>query len=181
MACINISGYNDVCDESYGGIKKVAIFEHKGLKFSDATITSGQITELDLEDGYSGYTYDFLKDNSNFTDADIGDGILASVASQPTITLMFRKWSQTLRNEVEELKKGYLAVIIQDRNDNYWCFGKDEGLQVVAGTGAQSGNLHEDLNGYTLTIQGKEKAKAYGIDIGATSDVDDKILALFGF
>jgi len=179
--CSNIAGYVRGCDRSSGGIKKIAFFEWAGLDLTGATITAGVISGLTVYTGYSGYTYDFLEDNSNFTFPAIGDGLLASTSWQQTVTLIFRKLSTTLLNEMYELSKTKFVAIVQDFNDGYWFLGKDKGLRKIASAGGQSGQLLGDLNGYTLVMQANEPHTVYLIDISATSSVDAKILALFGY
>lgn len=161
--CLSLTGYAKGCDASLGGIKKVALFEKAGL--SGATIASGEMTGLVMLAGYSAYTYDFLKDNSNYTQPIVGDGILTSVHWEPSITLVFRKTSKSLRNEIYELSKGELCAIIKDYNDNYWFFGYSRGLNLIASAGSSSGNKLEELNGETIILKGTEPEPAYSVNI----------------
>lgn len=165
MGCITNAGYSKGCDASYGGIKKVVIYEKAGLNLDDMTVTDGTISALSVVDGYSGYSYDFLKDNSNFTEAIVGDGILSSVNWTPAVTLVFRKMSVALRNEIYELSKGLLVIFIKDYNDNTWVLGTDRGLQLVASAGATSGNKLEELNGETIMLTGAETYPKYLADL----------------
>lgn len=165
MACLSISGYSKGCDKSIGGIKKVALFEKAGLDLTGATISAGQMTALTVYDGYTGYTYDFIRDNANWTEPIVGDGIITAVYFQPTITLMFRKWSLTLRNEIEELSKGEIVAFVQDYNDNYWVFGTDKGLLLRASDGSQSGNNFDEMNGATVVLQSEESYPGYNVDM----------------
>lgn len=182
MGCLTLAGYSKGCDASHGGIKTIALFEKAGLDIDNATITTGEITGLDMtSDLYSGFTYDFLIDNTNWTQPVVGDGILASVHWTPNINLIFRKMSNTLRNEIYELSKGDLCAIVKDYNDVYWFLGYERGLRLVASTGSQSGSKLEELNGETLLLAGMESQPAYTIDISSGSTVDASILALFGF
>lgn len=161
MGCITIAGYSKGCDASYGGIKKVAIYEKAGLDITDMTVVSGEITTIDINSGYTGYSYDFLKDNSNWTEPIVGDGIVSSVHWTPNVNLVFRKMSNTLRNEIVELTKGEVVIFIKDRNDVIWALGTDRGMQMVASTGGQSGSVLEELNGETLLFTGAESYKTY--------------------
>ena len=172
MGCITIAGYSKGCDASYGGIKKVAIYEKAGLDLSGMTVTSGEITSITIDSGYTGYSYDFLKDNSNWTEPIVGDGITASVHWTPNVNLVFRKMSNTLRNEIVELAKGELVIFIKDRNDVIWALGTDRGMQLVASTGGQSGSVLEELNGETLLFTGAESYKTYTYTTGANVTID---------
>lgn len=163
MACLSNTGYAKGCDASYGGIKKIAIYEKAAFNLTGMTVTDGAVSALTIYDGYTGYTYDFLKDNSNWTEPIVGDGIMTSVHFTPTITLMFRKMSNTLRNEIMELTKGDLVAFLEDYNDTVWFIGSDRGLQVVASDGGASGNVLDELNGETIVLQGAETYKAYTV------------------
>ena len=181
MACLTLAGYSRGCDDSIGGIKKVALFEKSGLDLTGATIVSGVITILTQDNNYTGYTYDFLKWNSNWVEPILGDGLLANASWQPQLNLIFKKTSATLRNEIYELSKGETCAIVQDQNDEYWFLGFQNGLDLIASPGFSSGNVSTDPNGATILLQGLEAIPSYSIDISSESTVDARILALFGF
>ncbi len=167
MGCITIGGYTRGCDASYGGIKQIAIYEKAAFDWTGATIADGIISSVDIYDGYTGATYDFLKDNSNFTEAIVGDGILTTVHWTPIVTVMFRRMSVALRNEIMEISKGLVVIFLEDYNGLTWAIGTDRGLQLGASAGASTGNKLEELNGETLVFTGAETYKAYNIDITA--------------
>ena len=171
MGWITIAGNAKGCDSSYGGIKKVAIYEKAGLDLTGATITDGEITSIDIVAGYSGYSYDFLKDNSNWTEPIVGDGIVSTVHWAPNVSLVFRRMSNALRNEIMELTKGDLVVFIKDRNDIIWAIGTDNGMQLAASTGGQSGSVLEELNGETLLFTATESYKAYTFNVSANTTI----------
>ncbi len=165
MACLSLAGYSRGCDASFGGIKKVGIYEYAAINWTGATVTDGTVSALDVYSGYSGFSYDFLKDNSNWTEPIVGDGKLTTVHWAPLITLVFKKMSVTLRNEIMELTKGSLAVFITDYNDITWVIGSDRGLQLVASAGGASGNNLAEMNGVTIVISGEETYAAYVADL----------------
>lgn len=169
MPCLTLTGYAKGCDQSIGGIKKVFIVERAGLNLTGMTVTLGEVSGLTYVNGFTGYTYDFLKDNSNWTEPLVGDGVLTSVHFEPTITLVFRKMSKTLRNEIYEFTKGSLCAIIRDFNDVYWLVGSQRGLDLTASGGGQSGSKLEELNGYTIVLKGIEPIPAYTVDINTVN------------
>lgn len=178
-SCLTLTGYDKGCDDSVGGIKTIYFVEKQGL--SGFGIDTGEITGVTLSSDYTGYTYDFVKDNSGWVEPTVGDGIVANIHWQPNITLVFRKMDTTLRNEVYNMSRGDLCAIIKDMNDIYWFIGYTNGITLSASAGGQSGLLLEDLNGYTLQITGKEPIPSYTIDISSGSSVDARILTAFGF
>lgn len=163
--CLTLSGYAKGCDATgYGSIKKVVLFEKAGLVFSGLTITQGEVTSgLTLATGYSGYTYDTLKDNSDFSSPHVGDGVTSQIHYEPQINLVFARYTKAIKNEVQELRKADLCAIIQDANDVYWLFGAERGLNVIAGPGAVSGKKLEDPHGMTITLKGIEPNDAYTV------------------
>ena len=166
MGCMTIQGISyDLCDSSRGGIKRVAIYEKSSLDLDTMVVTDGEVTSLTASS--PGFTYNFLKDNSNWVEAIVGDGIISSVHFTPTVTLMFRKMSNTLRNEVMELIKDYVVIFITDANDTTWMIGSDRGLVLAASAGGQSGSKLEDGNMETLVFTGAETYKAYTMDLTA--------------
>ena len=128
--CLTLTGYAKGCDQSLGGIKKLVLFERAGLS-GGTTFVSGETTVLALLSGYTAYSYDYLKDNSNWTEPIAGDGVLTSVHWEPTILAVFRKMSNSLRNEIYELSKGSVCAIIRDFNDIYWFIGYDSYLMAI--------------------------------------------------
>lgn len=178
-SCLTLSGYDKGCDYSVGGIKTLWLVEKAGL--SGFEISDGQITGLTLSSDYTGHTYDFLKENSDWKEPSVGDGVVANIHWEPIINVVFRRMDTTIRNEIYNMSRGDLCAIIKDMNDVYWFLGYENGLSLKASEGGQSGVLLEDLNGYTISIGGKEPNMAYTIDISATSSVDARILSDFGF
>lgn len=180
MSCLNLNGYTRGCDDSVGGIKKVVIFEHSGVTDFSVDV-SGELTDLTLDAGTNAYTYEFLRDNSNYTDAMLGDGVASNISWQPTLNMIFRKNSLNLVQEIYELSKNYLVAVVEDNNGEYWTLGLDRGLMMAASAGSSSGNIFEDANNLTVLLQGKERRPMLNTDISAGSSIDAKILAEFGF
>lgn len=181
-SCANLSGYSSTC-KGTGGIKKIVIFEFKGLDTTGSTLDSDTyiITGLTVNNGFSGYSYDFLKNNSSATEPNLGDGVLSRGSFQPTILLVFNKTTNLLLKEINELSKTDLVAIVQDFNNGYRIYGLEKGINLTASDGSNSGLLSGDFNGETVILQGEEPDKAPFIDISATSGVDSQILQLFGF
>lgn len=179
MSCLNLQGYEKGCDNSVGGIKSVVIFEFDSA--TDFVIdATGELTELTLDAANNAYKYEFLKDNSNFTDAIVGDGISANASFVPTLNMIFRKNSLSLVQEVFELSKNFLVAIVEDNNGEYWTLGLERGLSIGASAGASSGAALTDPNNYTILLTGAEARPMLNTDISSGSSIDAKILAAFG-
>jgi hypothetical protein len=165
MGCLTLQGINSACGGSQGGIKKVYMIEYSAIEsFEQTNGTVNSITYLDTSPAMTGAWYSFLKDNSNWTEAIVGDGILASIHFEPTVTLVFRKMNVETRNEIMALTAGDVVIFIEDSNGTRWMIGSDRGMSLSASSGAQSGSKLDELNGETLTFTGKETYKAYVVD-----------------
>jgi len=160
--CLTLAGLEDACGGSIGGIKTVKVIEFEGEE--SFTESDGLVSAIVWTEEYSGATFEFLKDNSNWVEPSVGDGILSSIHWEPAITLIFRKMSALARKEITEMTKGDLIVFIEDSNDTWWMIGSDRGLSLAASAGGQSGNKMDELNGYTILINGKETYMAYTVD-----------------
>jgi hypothetical protein len=63
----------------------------------------------------------------------------------------------SLRNELLLLAQNRLIAIVLDRNDTYWMLGRNNGLELSAGT-AQTGTAMGDRNGYDMTFTALEES-----------------------
>ena len=179
MGCLNLKGYENGCDDSIGGVKSIILVEQSGV--TDFTIDiDGKLTDLTLDASTNAYKYDFLRDNANYTDAMIGDGVVSSISWQPVLNMIFKKNTLGLVQEVYELTRNYLVAFVEDNNGEFWTLGLERGLNLVASAGSSSGNIFEDPNNLTILIQGKEKRPMLNTDISTGSGIDQKILTLFG-
>jgi hypothetical protein len=83
---------------------------------------------------------------------------------------MFRKMSNTLRNEIMELVRDYVVIFVTDSNNITWMIGSDRGMTLSASAGGQSGSKLEEMNGETLVFTGNETFKAYTMDLTAIGE-----------
>ena len=61
--------------------------------------------------------------------------------------------------ELDSIIKGNFHAFVQDNNGNYLAVGLTRGVEVTGGS-ITTGTALGDLNGYTLTINGKEALMA---------------------
>jgi len=165
MGCLTLNGITAACGGSQGGIKLVYAIEYQAIDTitqADGIVTG--ISYTSQSPAYAGAFYSFLKDNSNFTEAIVGDGVLASIHFEPTVTLVFRKMSAAVREEIMALTEGDVVLFIEDSNGTYWMIGSDRGLSLAASAGGQTGNTLDEMNGETILFTGKETYKAYTVD-----------------
>lgn len=150
MACSqNISGIQNDCSKSVGGLKKVYIANYDDV--ASFTIGDGMITAITMATGKTFKAFEFRRNTASMTstlnvDATNGNTVSTDVA------LSFLKQETSKRLAVSALALGELAMIVLDANGNYWYLGRE--LPVVASAGgAESGTNFTDGNRYTITLQ----------------------------
>ena len=64
-----------------------------------------------------------------------------------------------MQSELDLLTASKLWIMVEDYNGNVFLYGKENGCDIMGGT-VNTGTSEGDLNGYTLTIMGKERYSA---------------------
>lgn len=171
MSCLIDSGYAIGCRDSIGGVKEVyiATFDPTAAFSTGA----GEIASVVSTASY--YKYEQFTEAASF--AQTGNFSLenGTVFYDQVLTLMFHRQTTELRNKLVLLAQGRLSIIIKDQNGVYWLVGKENGAYATTAD-MQSGKAFGDMNGVTLTLQGKEREPAYPIT--ATTEAE---LVTIGF
>jgi hypothetical protein len=157
MPCALTQGYTLDCKESIGGIKAVWFIALGDV--TAATEVSGVVTAITKAAGKVFYKYQLVKNSSALTEnvnANVQNG---TVFYAQELAIVLNKMQANTRNEILLLAKNNLIAVVQDANDKYWLLGKDNGLDLSAGSSA-TGTAQADRNGYNLTFSGGEKALA---------------------
>ena len=68
--------------------------------------------------------------------------------------------SADTRNTLIKLAYTDIIAVIKDQNGNYWIVGKQNGANIVGST-ANLGKAYGDLNGITVSIEGREPEPAH--------------------
>lgn len=162
MSCIVNNGYALGCRDSIGGIQLAYI----------GNFNSGQLYTLDADDNIVGltgstsstyHTFEQEMESGEFNQEGQYSTENGTVFFQQDLTLMFHKNDADLRNLLLVLSQANLSVIVKDQRGEYWLLGYQNGVRVVSGA-MQTGKAFGDMNGVTITLQGKEPVPAYRID-----------------
>lgn len=153
MACALTSGRALDCRDSVGGIKRLLITELANK--ATLTTTSGAISAFTLSTGKQFWSYEQVRETSNFSEAIQASVENGTLAYETTLTAIFNKGETSTRNQIRLLAQNRLMVIAEDRNGKYWLIGESNGAELTAGTYA-SGTAMGDRNGYELTFIAKE-------------------------
>jgi hypothetical protein len=157
MPCALTQGYVLDCKDSIGGIKAVWFIAAGDV--SSMTEVSGVVTAITKASGKVFYKYQLVKNSSSLTEninANIQNG---TIFYAQELAIMLNKMQANTRNEILLLAKNNLIAVVEDANGKYWLLGKQNGLDITAGSSA-TGTAQADKNGYALTFSGGEKELA---------------------
>ena len=87
-----------------------------------------------------------------------------------TLNLNLLKLDPATHKEFKLLCYGSPHVIVEDNNGQFWLMGLINGMDTTGGT-AVTGGAAGDMNGYTLTMVGKERAPAPFITAATIEDM----------
>lgn len=156
MACILSSGYSIPC-KGIAGVQEVYIGTWND---GSLTYTIGTSSSLNQITAFGGATVSFyrfqqqiesgsLTETGNFN-VQNGTAYYDQVVEITTYTT-----NQTLIDQVNILGRGVWRIIVLDVNGNYFLVGKTNPVNVT-GVAGGLGKAYGDLNGFTITMTGKE-------------------------
>lgn len=160
--CLLTGGYQLGCKDNTGGIQKVYITNYDDDTIYTYDADNSILTALDAATGLIAptyYTFEQRNENAEFTQEgqhSIENGTNFWIQ---TVNMIFHKNEADLRNTLLLLAKSSLTVIILDQNGRYWLLGKQNGAELTASS-ASMGKAYGDLNGTTLSIEGREPETA---------------------
>lgn len=155
MACNIVQGGEIACRDSVGGVLEVYLTEFTNVPQANITSSSGVITAATCSSGKRFFTYQLEKENATFGAKDIVSVENGTLYSEQTLTFTMKKMSASARNNLRTLAQNRLHVIVKDANGIYWWMGQTRGVDLT-GSEATTGKAMGDMNGYTLTLTGKE-------------------------
>ena len=157
--CELTSGYSKLCDTA-GGVATVYGLDTKSI--ATVTVTAGKITAFTMKPGKYIYPFYVEMETATFTDDAIGERANGAYARQQTGTLVLHGNTEEMIVQLEDLAQGRST----------WMYELNDGTMEVLflKNGAKStdsrtpGTAFEDMNGNTLTLNGKERNKAPKIE-----------------
>lgn len=163
MSCILNSGYNLGCKDNTGGVQTFYI----GSFSSDATYTyDADNIVTGITSGATYYTFEQRNENGEFTSEGQHSVENGTNFWIQTANLIFHKNQASIRNTLLLLAKSSLSVVVKDQNGKYWLMGKQNGAELVASS-SNFGKAYGDLNGVTISIEGREPAPADEMSVAA--------------
>jgi hypothetical protein len=160
--CEVAAGYDRVCDNT-GGVKRwywFSTFNAQGQSNYSATpvVANGAVASLSLNSGVYAYALNVEMETSTFTDTRIGERTNKAYGREQSATIVLHGNTAEMIANIDAAAKGRVTVIAELEDGTYEVlFLENGGLITDERT---PGTAYEDMNGNTLTITGKEKAKA---------------------
>lgn len=178
MACDLAAGRAFPCKDAIGGIKDVYFIALGDSAFG--AISAGAVSATTAT--MTMYRYELLKNTGSFVQ-NINDTMAnGGLFYNQVLTIQFPKLDAVTNDELNDLLKNRLAVVIRDSNNNTHIMGYNDGAEATGGslnTGAAKG----DLQGYELIFTAEEaqpapffidmqegSADTPGFDITVTTD-----------
>jgi hypothetical protein len=160
MSCLITTGYTLGCRDSLGGIQSVWI----GNFDSGATYT---FNGDEIITGFTGSTVSYVKfeqemEVGEFNQTGAYSTENGTVFFDQQLNLTFHKNDADLRNKLLVLSQANMSVIIKDQRGEYWVMGLQNGVRAINGA-MNTGKAFGDLNGVTVTLQGKEPEPAHNV------------------
>lgn len=159
---------------SVGGIKRVWIANHAdvaSVTLSPGSVTGStdeQIVSITMQADKDFYTFDTVKETSNFTNGQTKNIQNGTNAFNPSVVLIFNKLNAATRNTIQMLAVSLVDIIVEDSNSELWYLGRINGMDLTnidMGTGTAQG----DRNGATLTFTGAEPQLVESVYTGGDS------------
>jgi hypothetical protein len=164
MACSLTQGYTLGCRDSVGGIKEIRFIEFAlvtGIALSSGNVATGITTSGSAKF----WKYQLPKQTSQFTETVNPSTENGTLFYQQDLQVVLNKMDASLRNELLLLAQNRLIAIVLDRNGAYWMLGRNNGLELSAGT-AQTGTAMGDRNGYDMTFTALEESPMVTVSSG---------------
>ena len=156
MSCILTSRIALGCKDSLGGIKEAYI-----STFSSTTTYTYDADDIidTVTNGGNFFTFAQRNEQGEFTQT--GNHSIENGTNfwSQMVNLIFTKNDADNRNVLKVLAQSTLLIIVKDQNNLYWVVGESNGADLTAST-VGAGKSYGDLNGSTVSFEGKESAPA---------------------
>ncbi len=152
-------GYELQCRDGSGGVIVIRLsdWEDRVYAFSGNIIEG---TDAGDGDAQEFFTIEQLVETAEIVEAPQVDTTLGTAFFQTDLTIVLpnkgeKDFDDQIRNLIEALSKGKFLALIKDQNGIEKLYGIENGLRLTEGAGG-TGKAFTDLNGQTITLQGKE-------------------------
>lgn len=154
MSCALTQSFPLDCRNAVGGIKSVRFATLAQWTALGASVASGEVQSFSAASTVF-YTYEQMKESSNFIDNMAGSMSAGTLFYTPTLTVIIPKVRAQVAREVKLLGQNRLVAIVELNTGDFVVLGQLNGMEIVTDA-AGSGTAFADLNGHTITFEGRE-------------------------
>ncbi len=163
MPCDIATGRTEACKESVGGLRNIYIGNFVAGLHADvlANLDSDeQITALTTD--LVVYKFELRGENNTFEETNENSRDNGTSFWTQSGTISLKKQDATTQLAFKSLSYGRPHILTEDYNGKFRLVGAQNGAEVSVST--STGGAMGDLNGYNITIEGKEISPALFID-----------------
>ena len=155
MACLLNTGRSLGCKSKVGGLKNIYFADYGTL--GAATIVAGEITVLAGTPDWFKYE---IKGASTLENTITSSRENGTTFYTQNLNITLPILDKATQEEIKILSVSRPHVAVEDYNGNFFLVGYENGAEVTGGT-IVTGAAMGDLSGFTLVLEGQEKAPAY--------------------
>lgn len=155
VICDLAAGRAFPCKDAIGGIKDVYFIALGDASFGDNN--AGTVSNIGA--AMTMYRYELLKNTGSFVQTISDTMANGGLFYTQVLTIQFPKLDAFTNDELNDLLKNRLAIVIRDSNNNTHIMGYNDGAEATGGslnTGAAKG----DMQGYELIFTAEEAQPA---------------------
>lgn len=163
MACDITTGRSEACKESVGGLRAIYIANYVDGLYTDI------LSNLDATETVTGLTtslvlfkFELRGENNTFEETNENSRENGTSFWTQSGTISLKKQDATTQLAFKSLSYGRPHILTEDYNGKFRLVGAQNGAEVSVST--STGGAMGDLNGYNITIEGKEISPALFID-----------------
>lgn len=168
MACGTLETIAIECANSAGGIDKVYFMDFDSL--GSTTVASGVITAWTPTSSATFVEYAVRPETASAEQVTTIDDKTGTNFKTQTLNVQLSKVTAAKSQQLEVLAQKRILAIYLDENGLYKLYGYDKGMTVTTineATGVELGNL----NGYNVTLVGREQTSALEVDSSLISSL----------
>ena len=156
MACDITLGRLEPCKDSIGGIDTIYFINFGEL----GLVTVAADDEItDMEGTFDAFKYDLKGVDNTLDEAGASSRDTGTTFFTQTLSTTLKQITKEMNNQLKLLMWGRPHIVVVDRNGNARMCGLERGCEVLTAN-VLTGGAMGDLNGYTLSSVGEERAPA---------------------
>jgi len=164
MACNITRGRLIDCKDTIGGLKAIFICKsYNNNVEAVATIATTEMTDAGFDSWAQAeggktivFKYDLIPNLSSMTVNVNSDNANGTTFFEQTLSVVLQKIDHDMTNELRLMAYSRAQIFVQDKNDNVFLLGMNNGCHVSGGT-VITGTAMGDQNGYTIEWAAQEK------------------------